>query len=442
MANQPWTPPAGNTWNDVDILFRAGLGHEMTIPEGDQNNGDFQNSINWLGERVMEIISGNLFQSGDILATFNVATRSGWLLCDHRTIGSSTSGAQLTGNTYNTLFTVLWANQYIELLTSAGSPTTKGASAAIDWAANKRMYLPDIRGRAVAFAGQGNGLLNRNLGLMYGQEYFAQFHDHNVNIISESSLGSYTPEGNIIINTATLNYNPTATVTVNLATLEYNPSPSITVDIATLEYNPSPDITVNPYEGDITPTGDVVVTLANGPITGTISVSSSASQTAPLMVDISGISCEDAEPPSDTPVSLISCSSLLQFDSSLVINNITVTSNATHDLDSNVTVTSSVFTGDAVSIDHTHTASITGLDADFSHTHDASISGLDADLSHTHTASISGLDADLSHDHTGSFVGEASSLAHTHIVDGQTGTALIEVVLYQPTIFLYGIIKI
>lgn len=69
------------------------------------------------------------------------------------TIGDASSGA--TGRADEDtidLYTVLWnaanaSGSKIQLYTSAGVSTTKGASAAADFAAHKRLSLPDMRGR-------------------------------------------------------------------------------------------------------------------------------------------------------------------------------------------------------------------------------------------------------------------------------------------------------
>lgn len=76
-----------------------------------------------------------------------------WLICDGRTIGSASSGGTARANAdMETLFTHLWnnsSNTYLVIQTSAGANTTRGASAAADFAANKRMPLPDARGRTL-----------------------------------------------------------------------------------------------------------------------------------------------------------------------------------------------------------------------------------------------------------------------------------------------------
>ncbi len=76
-----------------------------------------------------------------------------WLRCDGRTIGAATSGGTARANAdMEDLFTHLWSeftNTELVIEDSTGTPTTRGASAAADWAADKRMPLLDMRGRTV-----------------------------------------------------------------------------------------------------------------------------------------------------------------------------------------------------------------------------------------------------------------------------------------------------
>lgn len=77
-----------------------------------------------------------------------------WLRCDGRTIGSAASGGTARANAdVEDLFTHLWSeftNTELVIQDSTGTPTTRGANAAADWAADKRMPLLDCRGRLIA----------------------------------------------------------------------------------------------------------------------------------------------------------------------------------------------------------------------------------------------------------------------------------------------------
>lgn len=72
----------------------------------------------------------------------------GWVLMDGRTIGSAASGATNRANAdTEDLFTLLWNS-----MANAEAPVSggRGASAAADFAANKTITIPDLRGRVVA----------------------------------------------------------------------------------------------------------------------------------------------------------------------------------------------------------------------------------------------------------------------------------------------------
>lgn len=90
-----------------------------------------------------------------------------------RTIGNASSGAAIAAAWCQILFEFIWnsfTNERSPVLLSNGSSTSRGANAAADWAANRRITLPDFRGRVVAGAGTGSGLSGRNLHATTGTE--------------------------------------------------------------------------------------------------------------------------------------------------------------------------------------------------------------------------------------------------------------------------------
>lgn len=109
------------------------------------------------------------------LAYWGTTAPSGWLLEDGKTIGSADSGATARANAdTEELFTLLWTstdNSTFPIQDASGVATTRGASAAADFAANKRLPLPDSRGRVDVGYGQGSGLTNRStMGAKGGEE--------------------------------------------------------------------------------------------------------------------------------------------------------------------------------------------------------------------------------------------------------------------------------
>lgn len=87
-----------------------------------------------------------LIQTGDFIWNPVSGTRTGFVRANGRTIGSSSSGAtERASSDAEDLFLHLW-NNYSDTL----APVTggRGGTAAADWAANKKIATPDMRGRA------------------------------------------------------------------------------------------------------------------------------------------------------------------------------------------------------------------------------------------------------------------------------------------------------
>lgn len=94
---------------------------------------------------------------------------SGWLIEDGKTIGSASSGATGRANAdAQDLFVHLWTqftNTELPIQDSTGAASTRGANAAADFAANKRLPLFDSRSRYLRGADSG---LNYDTGLTVG----------------------------------------------------------------------------------------------------------------------------------------------------------------------------------------------------------------------------------------------------------------------------------
>jgi len=92
-----------------------------------------------------------IFPVATIIQTALINVPSGWLLCDGRTIGDSSSGGTSRANadTQN-LYIALWnnyANTELPIQTSTGAASTRGTSAIEDFNAHKRLPIIDFRGR-------------------------------------------------------------------------------------------------------------------------------------------------------------------------------------------------------------------------------------------------------------------------------------------------------
>lgn len=101
-----------------------------------------------------------IFQTGDELFQ-KVANlvRAGWVRQNARTIGSATSGAtERANNDCQNLFLFIWNNYPDAKCPVIGA---RGANAAADWAANKPISTPDMRGKGpFGLDGMGNARAN------------------------------------------------------------------------------------------------------------------------------------------------------------------------------------------------------------------------------------------------------------------------------------------
>ena len=108
-----------------------------------------ENSITAIGNssntNTTTVVSTDALATGDTMFSLK-STKSGWVRMNGRTIGNSASGATERANSdTEALYAFLWDNLAdSEAAVSSG----RGASAAADFAANKTIALPDLRGRA------------------------------------------------------------------------------------------------------------------------------------------------------------------------------------------------------------------------------------------------------------------------------------------------------
>ncbi|OSJ22129.1 hypothetical protein BSZ19_46930 [Bradyrhizobium japonicum] len=133
--------------------------------------------------------------TGDMKVAYGTSVLTGWVRANGRTIGSATSGATERANAdTQSLFQYLWGAD-ANLAVSAG----RGASAAADWAANKTIALPDLRGRVIAgLDDMGNSSASRLnavmastlLGAAAGVQTFT---------LTTPNLPPYTPSGSVAV---------------------------------------------------------------------------------------------------------------------------------------------------------------------------------------------------------------------------------------------------
>lgn len=141
-----------------------------------------------------------LFETGDVKPTFRTTASVGWVKLaggnlQANTIGNAASGAVLRNNADTlALFTIIWdgcTNTEAPIYDSAGSASTRGANAAADFAANKRLAIPNGVGKAIVGAGAANsaGLITvqRLLGTQFGADTLS---------LAANQIPSLTSSGN------------------------------------------------------------------------------------------------------------------------------------------------------------------------------------------------------------------------------------------------------
>lgn len=134
------------------------LTSDTTLADADllsfQKDSDGTNrKITWanFATNVASKILGVIIPTGLSAPWLSATEPTGWVFLDGGTIGSVASNATNRANAdTEDLYALLWdnfTNTELIIQDSSGTPTTRGISAAADFAANKRLPLPDLRGR-------------------------------------------------------------------------------------------------------------------------------------------------------------------------------------------------------------------------------------------------------------------------------------------------------
>lgn len=119
------------------------LEEEITLEEWNQDVVDNIIAIKAQADALL----ADMIPVGVVQAFVGVYAPSGWVVA-YGTIGDQYSGASTRANAdCESLFLLLWAS-----MADAQAPVVegRGGSAAADWAAHKRITLPDLRGRTIA----------------------------------------------------------------------------------------------------------------------------------------------------------------------------------------------------------------------------------------------------------------------------------------------------
>lgn len=161
-------------WNTPITWLANQLVTALQMNEQISDNMNFLGGMEYDGVLVSALTAGTNLAKLQRLATYPIGFvgdlsqvddvvlggENIWLRVDGRTIGNVSSGADIVDDMMEDLFTHLWtefADAELPIFTSGGAGSSRGGSAAADWAANKRMSLLDIRGRVVGMMDDPTG---------------------------------------------------------------------------------------------------------------------------------------------------------------------------------------------------------------------------------------------------------------------------------------------
>ncbi|MCA2570707.1 hypothetical protein [Microcystis sp. M42BS1] len=121
--------------------------------------------------------------TGAVMMFTRISAPTGWIKLNGGTIGSAASGATTRANAdTQMLYEMLWTefnNTVLPIQDNLGVATSRGASAAADFAANKRLPIFDGRGEFFRGWDDGRGVdTGRNLATFQAQDI--QSHTHNI----------------------------------------------------------------------------------------------------------------------------------------------------------------------------------------------------------------------------------------------------------------------
>lgn len=131
------------------------------------------------------------YSTGEVVLSISPTAPAGTLALNGSTIGSAASGATGRANAdTQALYELLWNNSDNTLLPiqdATGAATTRGLSAAVDFAANKRLPLPTPQDGDALLAAVSSAVMTRTVGANLehthtGTAESAGWHGHNVRI--------------------------------------------------------------------------------------------------------------------------------------------------------------------------------------------------------------------------------------------------------------------
>ncbi|MGV3727734.1 hypothetical protein [Hydrogenophaga sp.] len=209
------TTVRGSSNGGLAVSFAAGtklVGLGIPAPNSAATRLEWRNSLGFtaLGNTLATVADQAAAQAavgvtpretGEVVSFARSSAPTGWVKANGGTIGSAASGATLRANADTlALYTLLW-NEFpqaiLAIQTSAGGASTRGASAAADFAANKRLPVHDLRGEFPRGWDDGRGV-DGGRALGSAQSHAFQQHSHAYSVGVGGTGGAnpaYTPVG-------------------------------------------------------------------------------------------------------------------------------------------------------------------------------------------------------------------------------------------------------
>lgn len=142
-------------------------------------------------------------QTGDLKIAMRNSIPTGFIRLEGRTIGNASSGASERANADCEALFILWWNDFsntiLPIYTSSGAVSSRGSSAAADFAANKRLAVFDTRDEFFRFMGSGRDLGSTQAQLVgtHGHSASGSFsgnslpgHSHSLNLFKRFGMNS------------------------------------------------------------------------------------------------------------------------------------------------------------------------------------------------------------------------------------------------------------
>jgi hypothetical protein len=168
---------------------------------------DVQEAIDELDSDIEAVAASASFPTGTVAMYFGTSAPSGWVLSMGATIGDGSSGATGRANAdTESLFTHLWNsldNTALPIQDSSGAATTRGASAADDFAAHKRLPTPNFTGLVPRGTGtqavNGRNKVGPSRGVSQEDSLQGHYHTLTVQVAADAAGGGGVVSGSTSI---------------------------------------------------------------------------------------------------------------------------------------------------------------------------------------------------------------------------------------------------